>query len=545
MQESLGKMFGTAPTNVATDNLADRLDSTSRKVIARLNAKRSADQPRAQRTFIVRGFKLSDEYDTFINLLKDPSLGNRASPRRDWSVDSKWMLHLSLAYWLLMIMGSQAVRGLHDDDHPAIHRRRSVLKGSPIWGRLYSRTEGKMSWQEYESGPMVEKSAILSEFHILLNHANILCTTPALGCQRDFKDWREQKARGIIVDEAGNMCRPDLYSIWGNTLLPCLLVGDDKQLPPAVMSFEEKDRDGNHHNRLGGDGRISALEFFKASGWPVFRLRTQLRMANGLFNTCHREVYKDLPFTYGQNSTLANHLVGQDLERYLHNRFALYAPPAGSLLETFVHVPGSTCIVDEATKSKRNPDQVESALEFLCDLVRWSPRINAANISIICPYKANVHLVERRRIEPKFATLRDMPPAATVDSFQGREADIIAVIMGTTQEVGPGFTTDEHRLNVMLSRQKSGLIIFGDIDVLGPMVGTPQRGRAGRGGRGGPGARGARGARGGPGGRVGGQGRAAVRVTADGEQHFGRKGMLWNVMQHMALQGRVVELEAR
>jgi superfamily I DNA and/or RNA helicase len=42
----------------------------------------------------------------------------------------------------------------------------------------------------------------------------------------------------------------------------------------------------------------------------------------------------------------------------------------------------------------------------------------------------------------------------------------MVVIMGTVQEVGPGFTTDEHRLNVMLSRQKSGLLIFGDINVM-------------------------------------------------------------------------------
>ncbi|PKK44321.1 hypothetical protein CI102_12918, partial [Trichoderma harzianum] len=60
--------------------------------------------------------------------------------------------------------------------------------------------------------------------------------------------------------------------------------------------------------------------------------------------------------------------------------------------------------------------------------------------------------------------ISDMRPAATVDSSQICEADIVVAIPGTTEVVGPGFTTDEHRFNVMLSRQKSGLLIFGDIN---------------------------------------------------------------------------------
>jgi superfamily I DNA and/or RNA helicase len=99
--------------------------------------------------------------------------------------------------------------------------------------------------------------------------------------------------------------------------------------------------------------------------------------------------------------------------------------------------------------------------------------IPAASIAVISPYKANVELFERCRKDSQHsAPLLDMPPAATVDSFQGREADIMVVILGTTKEVGPGFTIDKNRLNVMFSRQKSGLLVFGDIDVLGLWMGA-------------------------------------------------------------------------
>lgn len=68
------------------------------------------------------------------------------------------------------------------------------------------------------------------------------------------------------------------------------------------MTLENKDSDGSYINRLALERKISALEFFKANGWPVYRLHTQLRMAADLFDTCHREVYSDLPFKYGPAS---------------------------------------------------------------------------------------------------------------------------------------------------------------------------------------------------------------------------------------------------
>ncbi|KAL7941398.1 hypothetical protein V8C42DRAFT_348718 [Trichoderma barbatum] len=99
--------------------------------------------------------------------------------------------------------------------------------------------------------------------------------------------------------------------------------------------------------------------------------------------------------------------------------------------------------------SKRNPHQVDNSLEFLCDLVKKSS-ISASDVAIITPYKANVELIARRRKDPAFSIPSTMPLAATVNSFQGREATIIAAIMATTQE--------------------SGLLIFGDIKVMGEVA---------------------------------------------------------------------------
>jgi hypothetical protein len=62
-----------------------------------------------------------------------------------------------------------------------------------------------------------------------------------------------------------------------------------------------------------------------------------------------------------------------------------------------------------------------------------------------------------------------MPPASTVDAYQGREKPIVVVIMGTAHpKPGPGLTTNQRRLCVMLTRQKCSLVIVGDCDVGGP-----------------------------------------------------------------------------
>lgn len=40
--------------------------------------------------------------------------------------------------------------------------------------------------------------------------------------------FRDKKNQAFAVDKVGNISRPDLYTVWGNTCLPCFLGGDEK-----------------------------------------------------------------------------------------------------------------------------------------------------------------------------------------------------------------------------------------------------------------------------------------------------------------------------
>ncbi|UKZ82968.1 hypothetical protein TrVFT333_010769 [Trichoderma virens FT-333] len=302
---------------------------------------------------------------------------------------------------LTLVLRSPAVRELHEDDPESIWQMQRDMDARPEFGRLRDVATGRISWEQYRCGDMVQQGFVTGMFLHLVKQADILCTTPSLSCNQPYKTWKEESARGIAVDEAGNISRPDLYSAWGNTLLPCLLSGDEKQLRPTVLTaMNEQDPANDAINRFAPDALMSPLEFFTSTGWPIYRLRVQLRMARGLFDTCHREVYSDLPFTYGVGSNLARHGVGVTLERYLTRRFPDLTPSTeGTLSEVFVHCQGTVCDVDGVTKSKKNPAQVDGALNFLCDFVRTTG-IDASRLAIITPYRANVELVARRRRAP-------------------------------------------------------------------------------------------------------------------------------------------------
>ncbi|PNP51834.1 hypothetical protein THARTR1_07603 [Trichoderma harzianum] len=219
----------------------------------------------------MRCFSRDHEATAFVNTLRDPHLGDKAATNRDWSINSKWMLNLTPSFWLLMVLAPRlSVRSTRMTPKP-------FMKCNREWTSEEIASVSAPLLQEKSAGKSTKAAKWLkrrpsSEFfgHLLWN-ADILCTTPAISMQEPYSNWKMMRTRGIAVDEAGSISRPDLYRVWGNTMLPCLLGGDDKQLPPAVMTVNDKDIEGYHTNRLAPDAQLSALEFFRASGWPIYR----------------------------------------------------------------------------------------------------------------------------------------------------------------------------------------------------------------------------------------------------------------------------------
>lgn len=470
---NLGCLWGIASTHVAIDNFAARFESVNASVVERCNDKSADDPTRCRRKLAIRAYKLNDELMAFKRLLQHPEDINNASSRRsEWAIASKWQFQTSLTSKLLSLLRFPGAPQLHPDDSKCLHDVQRDIDEREDLAPLRAVASGQMTWQEYQLGNKVEDKTINAQFYTLLSQADIVFATPALTVEKDMALFRD-KVVGIAVDEAASMSLPDLLSVWGTTLSPCLLAGDDKQLPPFVSTDEEKDNDGNPLNRFADDGKLSSLLRLKAHGWPVYRLCTQLRMGTDLFRMCSNFIYKNEPFEYGPMCQIdhPSQACGVALEAYLCANFPDMAPAeARTLQPVFVHCEDTTTFKNQGSTSPMNIKQCKIALDLATDLVQ-STEIKPSDIVIITPYKANVVFMHSALKKPKYKTLEEMRLPATVDSFQGQEGEITIVVMGTTPKSGPGFTAQANRLNVMMSRQRSGLCIVGDINLGGQRLG--------------------------------------------------------------------------
>jgi hypothetical protein len=436
-------VYITGPTNVAIENIVERTDNLCQAVCNKANVtKKADDKNRIRRFIIIRGVNAKDEIVAFKALLRNPTAGNEATPSEG---ESRWKLRNSVSYWLLMALRSRAVRQIHPDDSAELHGLQARLDERKDLADLRAVATGEMTWGAYEGGKSnIDDDTLKNIFQSVLNIADAVATTPAQSCQAPWLFWKEN-VKAFVVDEAGAMTRPDFLSVWGNTGSTVFLIGDSKQLSPAVMSLAEQESDGIFRNRHALDLRISALEWFEGTGLPVFRLQTQLRMADNLFKRSHELFYAEIELKYGVQGHSSNHPVGLAVEKFLQAKFPgqLRSPVEGKVIEAFIHCEETVCVVDERTGSRYNEGQVRITVE-LADAIVRTAGIKPSDISIIAPYKANVHLIDRK--VKSFDTLRGISPAATVDSFHGRENKLILLCMGTTKAAGPGFTTDDHRL---------------------------------------------------------------------------------------------------
>lgn len=472
------QIFCSAPTNVAVDNFASRIDRRTREIAARCNKGNQTGTSRVKHKLVVRWYR--DDFPALVKLFKEPKLGDDAAPSGFFSPQSNWKLHVSGAYWVLKVLRSPLVAPLHQDDHEALHRWQKRVDTDPTLVDLRAMATGQTTWDAFEeSKGFGEGLQVVEEYiHDIFNKADILCATPAASVNSKTVLWFKIFSDGVAVDEAANMTRADLLCVWGNTLSPCFLFGDPQQLPPTVMMLTEKwpKSEVDYINRFALDSRISALEYLQAGGIPVYRLKMQLRMGMGMFDTVSSIMYPDVPFTYDPSRAInfSDFNIGRDLESFAQERYPALTPaPKDTLKPFFIHCEGGRVIKDETSGSKRSLDQVQVALDFIVDFVA-AKKVAPSKISIVAPYAANVEIINSLLKRSKYISLQGIPKPSTIDSFQGQENDIIVGVVGTDEIVGPGFTADANRLNVMLTRAKCGLVLVGNIYV-GQAVPNPKK----------------------------------------------------------------------
>ncbi len=250
-----------------------------------------------------------------------------------------------------------------------------------------------------------------------------------------------------IVDEASKATAPE-------SLIPMVLskawvlVGDPKQLPPFFDRSGDQSTDGD----VDEEARRTILDRFldPAEGLPESnksRLSLQRRMVRPIGDLVSEVFYEGQLFSQSES----------------HGWSVVPALPTpvtwittSKLHERFERRYGS--------HSYQNLSERQAIQELLFKIERLAERLNMKlDVAVIAGYIGQVRILDDMRRQH----VADLPNlnvlCNSVDSFQGQEADICVYSVTRSNEAGRlGFLREKPRLNVALSRGRSGLVIVGD-----------------------------------------------------------------------------------
>lgn len=251
----------------------------------------------------------------------------------------------------------------------------------------------------------------------------------------------------VVMDEAGQAIEP---SCWIPILQGkrCILAGDPCQLAPVILS----------RKALEGGLGVSLLE--RAStlheGVLATKLTTQYRMNDAIASWASKEMYSGL---LKSSSTVASHLLVDS--PFVKPTWITQCP----LLLLDTRMPyGSLSVgceehLDPAgTGSFYNEGEADIVVQHVSSLIFSGVRPTA--IAVQSPYVAQVQLLRERLDELPEA---DGVEIATIDSFQGREADAVIISMVRSNTLGAvGFLGDSRRTNVAITRARKHVAVVCD-----------------------------------------------------------------------------------
>ena len=340
----------------------------------------------------------------------------------------------------------------------------------------------------------VEKAAAMD----VLRGADVVVST-CMGAGgellKSFTDCEDVRFSTVLVDEAAQCVETAVLPAVVHRCDQLILVGDQNQLPPVVLSPAAAD---------AGLG-ISLFARLVASGLEPSLLQTQYRMHPRIAEFASAQFYQH---------RLRNGVSERERERpqlAVEGEFAWpHATEPVALFDTCrvaaAHLDAGAnnwddtfaLKADDASRKLEATDAASdtsyfNAVEASCvvevvkALLAANPSMTLDDIGVISPYAAQVrHLADLFReegimeeVSPASASARSASGAEeeargsgvlevrSVDGFQGREKEVVII---STVRSNPcmqlGFLKDWRRLNVGITRARTGLVVVGDGDTL-------------------------------------------------------------------------------
>jgi DNA replication ATP-dependent helicase Dna2 len=274
-----------------------------------------------------------------------------------------------------------------------------------------------------------------------------------------------------IIDEAGQLTVPAILG----ALRFCkrfILVGDEKQLPPLVLSKDAAERG----LAVSLFSKLKQLDQDYSAHHPLavsacVALRTQYRMNQWISNFSSTVFY--------DKKLVAHHSIAN--RRLILKRTTVRVKPAiAQVLKPawpLVFLDTGTVDAEEAMlpDTKISNREALAVREIVAALLAHG--IEQQDIGIIAPYRAQVANIRRHLFSAApdigWQALPSTSPLSvdTVDRFQGSERMVIIMSFATGVEPVVGsprrdFLTNPNRLNVALTRAQRKLILVGCIQAL-------------------------------------------------------------------------------
>ncbi|MBP9727372.1 MAG: AAA family ATPase [Gammaproteobacteria bacterium] len=235
-----------------------------------------------------------------------------------------------------------------------------------------------------------------------------------------------KKIHALIIDEAGQASEPDMLIPFQLNPEKVLIVGDECQLPPTVLS-KDPEKFNYHWSMLS--------RLIVECGQSHFLLNTQYRM--------HPEI-SFFPVEAFYSGQVNDGVTANDR-----------APKKEIISYQVLDVADGKEELDPISKSYKNIQEAFAVITLIADVLKAGYQVS--DIAVITPYKAQLKLLKDFAI--KHLKIENLT-INTIDSFQGEESPVVFVSMVRANALGRiGFAKDFRRLNVAITRPQQILRI--------------------------------------------------------------------------------------
>ncbi|EER06512.1 conserved hypothetical protein, partial [Perkinsus marinus ATCC 50983] len=245
----------------------------------------------------------------------------------------------------------------------------------------------------------------------------------------------------VVIDECTQATEPATLVPLARGAKRCVLLGDHKQLSATICSTAASDR---------GLGK-SLFERVLESGGRLHLLDVQRRMHPSIAEFSNINFYEGrLHSEVGERAKIPG----------------LYWPASGVQV-CLVNIDALSGGETRVGTSFSNRAEAKAVIDAM--VVAVEAGMEPGDIGIVVPYSGQKTQIERM-LESDYRLPRESVGRIsinTVDAFQGSERELILFSAVRSNRDGDiGFTGDPKRMNVMLTRAKRGLVVFGDVKTL-------------------------------------------------------------------------------